>query len=170
MESVTEPSLEEILELKQRAEMLALKHAGRPGSELGQRELMKLIGGSAPGEVSGDGTPMKVSSWGEAFVSSDGFKRIADSGRRGQTYSSGAVEVGTFQTKAGTILRERAGHRPGPGPAGRSRCGRKALRAARRRRPDPERAGNDKLCPLHQRGHRNVGRRRCGRGRYQAGV
>lgn len=42
-------------------------------------------------------------SWGEAFVASEGFKRIADAGLRGQTYSTGAVEVGSFSRKAGTI-------------------------------------------------------------------
>ena len=42
--------------------------------------------------------------WGDAFVRSEGFKRIADPGRRGQSFTTGAIEVGTFQTKAGTVL------------------------------------------------------------------
>lgn len=64
-------------------------------------ELIRGGGGNTV-DFNPSGRPAPAS-WGEAFVRSEGFKRIADPATRGQTFTTGAVEVGTFATKAGTV-------------------------------------------------------------------
>jgi hypothetical protein len=65
-----------------------------------------VFGEDGPTEViaAGDGTPSLSGNWGERFVKSEGYRRIGDPMSRGQTWSSGAIEVGSFRSKAGTVL------------------------------------------------------------------
>ena len=65
--------------------------------------------------IGGDGTPLSHPDAGRAFVESEGYKAIADPATRGQRWSTGAIPVGSFQTK-GTLL-EGAGA-PGAGTGG----------------------------------------------------
>jgi HK97 family phage major capsid protein len=78
---------------------------------------MARIEGNGTSEIrSGDGSgPPIASDAGRAFVESDGFKSIQDPTTRGQRWSTGAIPVGSFQTK-GTLL-EGAGA-PGAGSGG----------------------------------------------------
>jgi HK97 family phage major capsid protein len=71
----------------------------------------------APGSdlMGGDGRPLAHSDAGRAFVQSEGYKAIADPQTRSQRWSTGAIPVGSFQTK-GTLL-EGAGA-PGAGTGG----------------------------------------------------
>ena len=74
------------------------------GQELKQSTLREKVFGArgVPELLRGDGSPsVTFGSPGEQFVQSAGFKRIADPGARGQTYTTGAVDVGSF--KGGTI-------------------------------------------------------------------
>jgi HK97 family phage major capsid protein len=63
----------------------------------------------------GDGRPLGSSDAGRAFIESEGYKAISDPATRGQRWSTGAIPVGSLQTK-GTLL-EGAGA-PGAGTGG----------------------------------------------------
>jgi HK97 family phage major capsid protein len=66
--------------------------------------LGQQLGGPFLTRMNGDGRPSLGGGIGDAFIQSKGWQQIADPGTRPQTWSTGAVEVPSFQTKAGTLF------------------------------------------------------------------
>ena len=129
------------------------------GRELGGG-FTSFMGDGSSGGMLGAASP------GEAFVSSAGYKSVRRADARGQSWTSGIVEVALHQK--GTLL-EGVGS-PGsgsggglvPSPAGRAGRGRQAVPAAHVRGPARCPAGDREHGPVRGGGHRDV--RGCGCG------
>lgn len=91
-------------------ELLAKSREARE-QKSGVRDLVKGIGGGSVTARAGDGSGRMFygTDAGRAFIESEGFKSVSDSGMRGQTFSTGPVEVPLMAK--GTILE-------GPGAPG----------------------------------------------------
>jgi hypothetical protein len=99
----------------ERSQMEELVEATKSMHSLEQQ--MKVLGGDAPSFVTRTDPNWSNTAGGpgDVFVKSQGYQKIADARFRGQTWSSGPVEVSSIQLVKGTMLETGAGG-PGGGP------------------------------------------------------
>jgi hypothetical protein len=68
-------------------------------------QITDVAGRIGGGVTNGDSTGFALQGDpGEAFVKSEGYRKIADPATRGQRWSTGAVPLPNWSTKAGTVL------------------------------------------------------------------
>src|SRR5829696_5645664 len=103
------------LTASERAQMQDLIDAAKSqhGIEQEIKELGHELGGPLLGSMGVTGSTTFGGGIGDVFVASKGWNEIADPGTRPQTWSTGAVEVPPFQTKAGTLFEGTGGQGAG---------------------------------------------------------